>query len=95
MLLRINPEAVIAARKKKDISTAELARRSKIPQPNLSRVERGEEQVSWSRLEVLAKELDTTPLALVGPDMPLTQLRALGAENWPFSRGRRRKEAVA
>lgn len=88
--MRINTHLLKEMRRVRGWSLTALAAVSGIPQPNLSRIEKGEEQLSWAKLNDLAKALGFEDArALVGPDELPT------AETWPFRRGGKRTKASA
>ena len=87
--MHLNTYALRAWRKERDLSITQLAAAVPMPQPNLSKMEAGEEQPSYARLVRIAQVLGTTPQALVGPDEPLVDLEPV----WPFIRGRKRSAA--
>jgi transcriptional regulator with XRE-family HTH domain len=56
-------------REAKDWTQAELARRSGVPQPTISRIEAGEgRSVNLDNLERLARALDTDPAFLIASE---------------------------
>lgn len=75
---RINAAAVRCFREARLLTITELARRSGIPQPNLSKIEAGNLQCSWPRLVTLADVLNVPVDAIVGDDEPVS------AETWPI-----------
>jgi transcriptional regulator with XRE-family HTH domain len=89
--MRINPAALKQWRTERGLSISALADAVGMPQPNLSKMEAGEEQPSWGRLARIAKALGISPAVLIGPD---PDPRLVDEDSWPFQRGRRRK-AVA
>jgi transcriptional regulator with XRE-family HTH domain len=58
-------------RLKRDLSQAELARRARIPRPNLSAIERGRREVTLGTLRALALALDVRPGVLADGALPL------------------------
>lgn len=89
--MKINTRAMREFRRTKGWTLTTLSAVSGIPQPNLSRIEKGDEQVSWTKLEALAKAFGfNDPAVLVGPDGHIDE------ETWPHRRGgNRRTKAVA
>jgi transcriptional regulator with XRE-family HTH domain len=65
-----------------------LAAAAGVPQPNMSKIEAGDEQPSWQRLCAIATALGVGPAVLVGPTESPTEA------TWPFARGRKRKVAA-
>jgi len=58
-------------RLKRDLSQAELARRARIPRPNLSAIERGKREVTLGTLRALALALDVRPGVLADGVLPV------------------------
>lgn len=89
--MRINPIALRQWRTERGLTISALADAAEMPQPNLSKMEAGEEQPSFARLQKLAKALGVDAGALIGPD---TDPRLIDEAAWPFQRGRKRKAAA-
>lgn len=88
--MKIHTRALREFRRQKGWSLTALSAVTGIPQPNLSRIERGEEQVSWGKLVTLATAFGfTDPAVLVGPDENIDET------TWPHRRGGARRKAVA
>lgn len=87
--MRINPTAVKAWRTERGMTLTSLGLAAGVPQPNMSKIEAGDEQPSWRRLCAIAKVLGVDPAAIVGPSDSPTE------ESWPFARGRKRKAVAA
>jgi transcriptional regulator with XRE-family HTH domain len=63
-------ETVLAWRVTRGLTQAELARRARVPRPNLSAIERGDREVTVRTLRSLALALDIRPGILVDGIMP-------------------------
>lgn len=63
-------QALYLWRSHRGLTQAELARRARIPRPNLSSIERGRRDVSLRTLRTLALALDVTPGTLVDGVLP-------------------------
>jgi transcriptional regulator with XRE-family HTH domain len=90
-MAQLNHVALRELRMKTGLTISGLAELVPMPQPNLSRIEAGDEQPSWDRLVAIAAALKVLPQSLVGPD----DLDQVTGETWPFQRGRKRRVAVA
>jgi len=85
--MKVNTAALKAWRKERGLTILALATAAGIPQPNLSKIEAGQEQPSWKRLATLAQVLGIEPAALVGPTINPDETA------WPFVQGRKRRAA--
>ena len=78
-------QAILLWRSHRGLTQAELARRARLPQPNLSAIERGARDVSLRTIRALALALDVEPGVLVDGKSP----------QGPTSWSRQRLERVA
>ena len=63
-------ETVLLWRLKRGLTQEELARRARVPRPNLSAIERGQREVSLKTVRALAVALDVRPGVLVDGIVP-------------------------
>ncbi len=63
-------DTVLSWRLRRGLTQAELARRARVPRPNLSAIERGRREVSLKTIRALALALDVRPGVLVDGIVP-------------------------
>jgi len=66
--MRLNVEALIALRERSGLSKAELADRSGVDRTLITRLENGERRATPAVMLKLAKGLNVSLLAIMGPD---------------------------
>ena len=71
-------DAVRVARELQEMTQAELAEASGIPQPTLSSIENGRVTLGAERAEKLARALDVHPAVLLWPNWDAAPKRAAG-----------------
>jgi transcriptional regulator with XRE-family HTH domain len=82
-------ETVLFWRTHRGLTQAELASRARLPQPNLSAIERGSREVSLRTIRSLALALDVSPGVLVDGQPPASE------KNWSRERLERVARAAA
>jgi transcriptional regulator with XRE-family HTH domain len=85
--MRLNAYALRQWRKERGLSITQLAAAVPMNQPNLGRMEKGEEQPSAARLIRLATVLAIDPRSLIGPD------EDAAIDAWPHAQGRKKVAA--
>ena len=88
--MQINPVALKQWRTERGLTISALAAKSAMAQPNLSKMEAGEEQPSYARLLKIASALGVDAGCLIGPDI---DPRLVDESVWPFQRGKKRAAA--
>ncbi len=73
-------EAVLLWRLERGLTQEELARRARVPRPNLSAIERGQREVSLKTVRALAVALDVRPGILVDGIAPQEKAGELSRE---------------